>query len=130
MVNFQTMIMMMNEGLHHAGILPDDRYITGTLFVSSMVVSAVLLIAFDWIVFSDENIARKYLVAVGERGFEMLVLDYLVVTQILIQFGQFEYALTLLGMMTATFLLTYIVTTKKEFEKVRRFLDEKFGWLF
>ena len=130
MVNFQTMIMMMNEGLHHAGILPDDRYITGTLFVSSMVVSAVLLIAFDWIVFSDENITRKYLVAVGERGFEMLVLDYLVVTQILIQFGQFEYALTLLGMMTGIFLLTYIVTTKKEFEKVRRFLDEKFGWMF
>ena len=130
MVDFQTMIMMMNEGLHHAGILPDDRYITGTLFVSSMVVSAVLLIVFDLIVFSDENIARRYLVAVGERGFEMLVLDYLVVTQILIQFGQFEYALTLLGMMTGTFLLTYIVATKKEFEKVRRFLDEKFGWMF
>ena len=113
MVNFQTMIMMMNEGLHHAGILPDDRYITGTLFVSSMVVSAVLLMALDWIVFSDESIARRYLVAMEERGFEMLVLDYLIVTQVLIQLGRLVYALLLLGIMSGIFILTYIVATKK-----------------
>ena len=130
MVNFQTMIMMMNEGLHHEGLLTADKYITGTEFIILMIMEVILLIGFDLIFFKDERRVRKFLETVNEKLSLIMGLEYVILIQAL--FLQHErYDIVLIShIIVAAAVLFVIIIERKEFDGVREFLHEKLGWLF
>ena len=130
MVDFQTMIMMMNEGLHHEGLLTADKYITGTEFIILMIMEVILLIGFDLIFFKDERRVRKFLETVNEKLSLIMGLEYVILIQAL--FLQHErYDIVLIShVIVAAAVLFVIIIERKEFDGVREFLHEKLGWLF
>ena len=129
MVTFETMIMMLNEGLHHEGLLTPDRYITQTGFIAWMVEVTILLIAFDWIFFKDERHVRKFLETYNEKFPMIAGLEYVVFMQaFFLQQGRYDVVLISHSIVATAILLT-IIMGSKEFEGIREFLYEKFGWL-
>lgn len=128
-VSFETMIFDYNEGLQRAGVLPDDRYITGFAFIMSYVLVVVLVVAFyKIVVWSEwyeerqekiESLMQKLIPIV-------LVSEALMILLIALYFE--EYAAILI--VTTAVVVALAIATRKEFAGLRAYLDEKFGWLF
>ena len=130
MVTYEAMIIMLNEGLHHEGLLAPDRYITQTGFIVWMLEATILLIGFDRIFFKDERRARRFLKTYNEKFPLIAGLEYVVVMQTLfLQHGRYDVVL-ISHIIIATIILFAIVISRKEFDGVREYLYEKFGWLF
>jgi len=123
---FDRMIFDLNDGLHHAGILSSNHYITGFHFVMGIVAYTIILIGYnkivvwsDWYEEHQEFFQEKI----------PLITLVVVVSEILFLSLYFKaYGQLLFFMMTVDIIL--IVGTRKEFAGFREWLDEKFGWLF
>jgi len=131
MVSFETMIMMMNEGMHKEGILSPDRYVTGTEFIGWMITSFIVIVLFDYLFF-DEKYNTKIVTKLDDAQivFSMIGWGYIFFTQYLLFKQKYDDLLMTHGIFIPFILVLYIVATKKEFEGLWRFLEEKFGWLF
>ncbi len=129
-VSFETMIMMMNEGMHKEGILSPDRYVTGTEFIGWMITSCIVIVLFDYLFF-DEKYNTKIVTKLDDVQivFSMMGWGYIFFTQYLLFKQRYDDLLIMHGIFIPFILVLYIVATKKEFEGVWRFLEEKFGWL-
>ena len=131
MVSFETMIMMMNEGMHKEGILSPDRYVTGTEFIGWMITSFIVIVLFDYLFF-DEKYNTKIVTKLDDAQivFSMIGWGYIFFTQYLLFKQRYDDLLMTHGIFIPFTLVLYIVATKKEFDGVWRFIEEKFGWLF
>ena len=122
---FDRMIFDLNDGLHHAGLVP-NHYITGFDFIMSIVAYTIILIGYnkivvwsDWYEEHQEFFQEKI----------PLITLVVVVSEILFLSLYFKaYGQLLFFMMTVDIIL--IVGIRKEFAGFREWLDEKFGWLF
>ena len=131
MVGFETMIMMMNEGMHKEGILSPDRYVTGTEFIAWMIASCIVIVLFDYLFF-DEKYNTKIVTKLDDAQivFSMMGWGYIFFTQYLLFKQRYDDLLITHEIFIPFILVLYIVATKKEFEGLWRFIEEKFGWLF
>ena len=123
---FERMIFDLNEGLHHAGLIPDDRYITGSYLIVCMAVMAIIMIGYNKIVvWSDwyeehEEFFNNTLPKISA---------VFVISSILFISFYFEAYAEILIFMIATNIIL-IIGTRKEFAGFRQWLDKNFGWLF
>ena len=123
---FDRMIFNLNDGVLHAGILPEGHYITGFKFIMSMVMTAVIMVGYtkivvwsDWYEEHEEffyNTLPKILVPI----------DILIIFLIALYFKAYGEILFLISFVD----ILLIVGIRKEFAGFRQWLDEKFGWLF
>ena len=123
---FDKMIFDLNEGLQHIGILPPDRYITGFELIMSLVLTAIVMIAYNKIVvWSDwyEEHLEFFEQRLPKINFVFVMLAILVVSLYLKAYLQI-----LIFLIAANIIL--IIATRKEFSGLREWLDKKFGWLF
>ena len=132
MVSFETMIMMMNEGMHKEGILSPDRYVTTTEFIAWMIASCIVIVLFDYLFFDEKYDNTKIVTKLDDAQivFSMMGWGYIFFTQYLLFKQRYDDLLMTHGIFIPFILVLYIVATKKEFEGLWRFLEEKFGWLF
>ena len=131
MVSFETMIMMMNEGMHKEGVLAPEKYITGTQFISLIIVWCIVLVLFDYFYFSEKNnVKRVARLNDEEYVFLMIGWEYVLLSQYMLHLHKYEDLLIMHGIFVPFVYVMIAVATKKEFEEVRRFIEEKFGWLF
>lgn len=131
-VSFETMIMMMNEGMHKEGILSPDRYVTGTEFIGWMIASCIVIVLFDYLFFDEKYDNTKIVTKLGDAEivFSMMGWVYIFFTQYLLLKQRYDDLLMTHGIFIPFILVLYMVATKKEFEGLWRFIEEKFGWLF
>jgi len=132
MVSFETMIMMMNEGMHKDGILSPDKYITGTGFIGWIITSFIVIVLFDYLFFDEKYDNTKIVTKLDDAQivFAMMGWGYIFFTQYLLSKQRYDDLLITHGIFIPFILVLYIVATKKEFEGLWRFIEEKFGWLF
>lgn len=131
MVSFETMIMMMNEGMHKEGILSPEKYITGTEFIAWLIASFVVIVVFDRFFF-DEKYNTKSITRPGDEEIVFLMMgwEYIFFSQYMLYRHKYEDLLIMHGVFISFAIVLNAVATKKEFEGMRRFLAEKLGWLF
>ena len=126
---FSTMIYDLNEGMHLAGWLPQDHYITGFKFIMSIVVTAIIMVAYNKIViwsdwYEEHQIAIESITNRLIPVFFVMGLLIMLVMALSLK----EYGAILI--VTTTTVVALTISVRKEFRGLRRFLDEKFGWLF
>ena len=123
---FERMIFDLNEGLHHAGLIPDDRYITGFSLIMSMVVTAILVIGYNKIVvWSDWYEEHEEFF---NNTLPKITAVFVISSILFISFYFEAYAEILIFMIATNIIL--IIGTRKEFVGFRQWLDKNFGWLF
>lgn len=122
MVGFETMIFNLNEGLHHLGLLSEEKYITGFVFIKQMVVSTILTYAF-----MDMVLSQKHYFELFEKSIPYQIIFYMTLLMGSMYYYK-EYGAILL--IITIFIVVFTVATRPEFESIRRFLDKHFGWLF
>ncbi len=123
---FDKMIFDLNEGLLHAGLLPEGDYITGFDFIISQVITLVLVVGYNKIVVWSDwyeehedfiyNTLPKILIPIYIFGILVLALYFE-------KYGQILFFIILINILL-------VVGLRKEFAGFREWLDEKFGWLF
>ena len=123
---FDKMIFDLNEGLLHAGILPEGHYVTGFEFIMSIVMTAVIMVGYNKIVvWSDWYEAHeKFFSDTLPRI--IISIELLLIFLLALYFK--EYGQILFFIFIVDIIL--IVGLRKEFAGFRQWLDEKFGWLF
>ncbi len=122
MIGFETMIFDLNEGLHHSGLLSEDKYITGFSFIKEMLISTILTYAF-----MDMILSQKHYFALFEKSIPYQIVLYMALLMgFMYYFKEYEAIL----LITIIFVVTFTVATRPELEGIRRFLDKHFGWMF
>lgn len=122
MIGFETMIFDLNEGLHHSGLLSEDKYITGFRFIKEMVISTILTYAF-----MDMVLSHKHYSVLFEKSIPYQIMLYMMLLiGSMYYFKEYEAIL----LITTIFVVTFAVATRPELEGIRRFLDKHFGWMF
>lgn len=127
--SFYTMIYDLNEGLHNTGLLSQEHSISGYIFMMSLLLTTLLMIGFIKIVLWSEwyEQRQRKVESIVERSVQIIgVAALIVIVLTALYYGEYGLALFL----TLSFALTLAVAIRKEFAGVRRFLDEKLGWLF
>ena len=122
MIGFETMIFDLNEGLHHSGLLSEDKYITGFRFIKEMLISTILTYAFMDIVLSQKHYFTLFVKSIPYQiGLYMTLF-----LGTMYYFKEYEAIL----LITIIFVVTFTVATRQELEGIRQFLDKHFGWMF
>ena len=123
---FEKMLFDYNEGLHHAGLLPAEHYITGFEFFMNILCFAVLAVGWNKIVvWSDWYEEREEFFY--ERVPTIALASMGVMTLLIL--GYFEAYGQILFLLTGVTIM-YIIATREEFAGFREWFEEKFGWLF
>jgi len=121
---FEKMIFDINEGINHIGVFPDGKYISGFDFIMSAVLSVVLIIAFIKIVlWSDWYEEHKEIFKVIYTLF--MITEVVAILLLAIYFKAYSELL----FFTVGTIVIFTVALRKEFAGLRKYLDEKFGWL-
>ena len=129
LTSFSTMIFDLNEGMHHVGWLPQDHHITGFKFIMSIVVTAIIMVAYNKIVIWSDWY-EEHQTAI-ESIINRLIPVFLAATSLIILYIALslkEYGAILI--VTTSVVVTLTIAVRKEFTVLRAYLDEKFGWLF
>ena len=122
MIGFETMIFDLNEGLHHSGLLSEDKYITGFRFIKEMLISAILTYAF-----MDMVLSQKHYFTLFEKSIPYQIVLYMTLLMgSMYYFKEYEAIM----LITTIFVVTFTVITRPELEGMRRFIDKHFGWMF
>lgn len=119
----------MNEWMHQTGLLPQDKYITQSRYVMSMVITLILFIAYKKIVLESdwyENFKDSIEDYEMKAAFGVVAIYAIALLSMALYFK--EYGLILFFISMVVIILT--IAIRKEFAGLRRFLDEKFGWMF
>ena len=122
---FERMIFDLNDGLHHAGLVPDDYYFTGFHFIMSIVASTILLVGYNKIVVWSDWYEERQEFFQEKLPLITLVVGVSEIVYIALYFK--AYAELLFFLIVASMIL--LIATRKEFVGFRAWLDEKFGWL-
>ena len=123
---FERMIFNLNDGLHHAGLLPVDYYITGFHFMMSLLATAVMMVAYKKIVIESEWYEQREEFFYDRVPLIILITILLVLLLVFLYFrayGEMLFVVVSVG-------VTLIIATRKEFAGFRKWLDLKFGWLY
>ena len=122
MIGFETMIFDLNEGLHHSGLLSEDKYITGFRFIKEMLISTILTYTF-----MDMVLSQKHYFALFEKSIPYQIVLYMTLLMgSMYYFKEYEAIM----LITTIFVVTFTVITRPELEGMRRFIDKHFGWMF
>jgi len=122
---FDKMMFEMDEALH-SGIIEHGRYISGFLYIMSMLCSAVIVIGFFVIVLRSKwyDEYEDFIM----NNLPNIVIPIEMVLLLLLELYLKEYDKIVIVLFFVDIAL--IIAVRKEFKGFRRWLDEKIGWLF
>ena len=123
---FERMIFNLNDGLHHAGLLPADYYITGFHFMMNIVAAVVMMIAYKKIVIESEWYKQREELFCDKVPLIIFITILLILLLVFLYFR--AYGEMVFVMVSVS--LTLIIAIRKEFAGFRKWLDETFGWLY
>ncbi|QOP44253.1 hypothetical protein FJR45_09975 [Sulfurimonas sediminis] len=125
MVGFDKMLFDLNEWLHHMGLLPADYSITGFMFFGDIVIMAILAYGFVKIVMQSGKFEEysKYADSTTMVSLIIMILH-------IIGFGIYFHQYAQLLFLATVIVVTLSIATLDMFEGLRKYLDEKIGWLF
>lgn len=125
MALFDRMIFEMQEALH-SGVIEQGRYIPGALYIMSMLFSTVIMIGFFVIVLRSKWYEEHEDFIINKLP--NILIPIAMVLLLLIELYNKEYDKIVVFLFF--FDIVLIIAHRKEFKSFRRWLDEKFGWLF
>lgn len=123
---FRQMIFNMNEEMHRTGLLDDDKYITEFHYLASMVCTAILIYGFIEIVLKSEWFEKNEEIYFNRAIKIITATSAVIVLSYALYLGAYMQILFFIVAM----LIMLVVATRDEFAGFRRWLDERFGWLF
>ena len=119
------MTFEMDEALH-SGVIEHGKYIPGFVYIMSMLFSAVIMIGFFVIVLRSEWYEEHEDFIINKLP--NILIPIAMVLLLLIELYNKEYDKIIIVLFFAD--IVFIIAVRKEFKGFRRWLDEKFGWLF
>jgi len=122
---FDRMTFEMEEALQ-SGVIEHGRYIPGFTYIMSILFSAVIMIGFFMIVLRSKWYDDHEDFIINKLSNILIPIEIFLL--FLIELYNKEYDNILIFLFFFDILL--IIAHRKEFRGFRRWLDEKFGWLF
>ena len=119
------MTFEMDEALH-SGVIEHGKYIPGFVYIMSMLFSAVIMIGFFVIVLRSQWYEEHEDFIINKLP--NILIPIAMVLLLLIELYNKEYDKIVVFLFF--FDIALIIAVRKEFKGFRRWLDEKFGWLF